>query len=275
MIWMRGAVTLALGAVLACAAAGCGSSGAKADAGGAGTGGAGAGGSDGGDAAGGAGGDGGQPDAAPDLAMDFGGATESDVAINCPTGGGALAPAAAAVLIDDFSNPGKLDGRTRAGTGFEVREQFSATPSAHFDPEPRVETKCGAAAAGAAHVRGEAADTGATFAMIFSGGGEAGAPSAKYDASGKKGISFRVALGDAKAPKLVTVQVNVAGSNWDYTKDVIVNGTAWQEVTVLWTDLQAAAAAPKFSAAALNQIVLPFASGEMVDLYVDDVAFVP
>jgi hypothetical protein len=206
-----------------------------------------------------------------DLATDFA-EPVSDVAINCPTSGGALAPAAAAQLIDDFQGSGRLDGRSRAGEGFTVREQFDATAEARFDPTPGVEPKCGAAAAGAAHIRGAAADTGATFALIFSGAG--GKPANRYDSSATKGLRFRVALGDAKATKLLSISVNLADSQWDYTKDVIVEGTVWQDVEVLWSELQAVPAAPKFSAAALNQIVFPLIPNADVDFYIDDLAFI-
>jgi hypothetical protein len=273
MSTMRGAVAVLLAGALAAATSqgGCGggaASGTAGTGGGAGTT-SGAAGVDGGAA--------GQPadaatDAVLDLATDFA-EPASDVAINCPTGGGALAPAAAAVLIDDFQSGGRLDGRSRVGQGFTVKEQFDATADARFDPIPGVEAKCGAAAPGAAHIRGAAADTGATFALIFSGGGDAGKN--RYDASAMKGIRFRVALGDAQATKLLTVSMNVADSQWDYTKDVIVAGTAWQDVEVRWSELQAAPAAPAFAAAALNQLVFPLIPHADVDLYIDDLAFIP
>jgi hypothetical protein len=267
MSTMRGAVTgLILTATVGCGGGAPG----KADGGGAGsTGNAGQGGASGGvggasiDAA---------VDSVPDVATDFGGGT-SDVAVNCPTGTGIAA--AAATLIDDFAATGVLNGRMRTGIGFAVKEQFDATANAHFDPEPGIESKCGAAAPGAAHIRGTAADTGATFALIFSGTSDAGKPTAFYDASGTKGVSLYVALGDAKATKLFTVQVNLADSKWDYTKDVIVNATTWQKVDVLWSDLAAGAAAPKFSAAGLNQIVFPLIANADVDIYIDDIAFIP
>jgi hypothetical protein len=271
--WTRGAVALALLAGVAVSPGGCGGSNGAADGGGAGTGSAGDGGGAGTDGGGGT--DAGAPDGPQDQATDFGEPMTSDVAINCPTGGGPLAPAAAAVLIDDFSGVGLLDGRSRVGAGFEIKEQFDATANALFDPEPGVEPKCGAAAAGAAHFRGKAADTGATFTVVFSSAGDGGKASNHYDASATKGITFRVALGDPKAVKVLTVQVNLADSQWDYTKDVIVDGTAWQNVTIAWADLQAAPAAPTFSAAALNQIVFPFSAGDDVDFYVDDLAFAP
>src|SRR5260221_217309 len=95
---------------------------------------------------------------------------------------------------------------------------------------------------------------GAGRAAGSAGGGAPGAGGARadhYDAGASRGVSFRVALGDAAASKLLTLQVNLAGSQWDYTKDVTVGGTTWQTVTVLWTDLRAAPGAPAFSAAAL------------------------
>jgi hypothetical protein len=274
MSTMRGAVTLLVAGTLV--AAGCGGGGAGGAAGSGGRGAGGTTGSAGGGAGGGAAGaspDAATTDAGMDLATDFA-EPASDVAINCPTGAGALAPAAAAMLIDDFQSGGRLDGRSRVGEGFVVKEQFDATADARFEPTPGVEAKCGAAAPGAAHIRGAAADTGATFALIFSGAtGDGGKPANRHDASATKGVRFRVALGDAKATKLLTVSVNQADSQWDYTKDVIVNGTVWQDVEILWTDLQAAPAAPKFSAAALNQIVFPFIPNADVDFYLDDFSF--
>jgi hypothetical protein len=268
-------------ALLAVALGACGGSGAKGGAGGAGGAGAGAGGggagAGGGGADGGAGTGGAPTDGPPDLATDFGSPMAGDAATNCPHDPALpIAAQAPAVLIDDFSGAGLLDGRSRVGVGFDVREQFDATADARFDPEPSVEPKCGAAAAGAAHIRGKAADTGATFSLIFSSAGDGGKASDHYDASATTGITFRAALGDPKASQLVTVQINLAGSNkFDYTKDVIVSGTAWQEFTIKWTELQAAPAAPAFSPATLNQIVIPFAAGDNVDLYLDDLAFVP
>jgi hypothetical protein len=273
----RGA--LAAAAILAVTAAmsACGSGGGKGAA-------AGAGGADAGGAAGSAGGgaagtaapvDGGAgADAKADLATDFG-APQPDVPVHCPTAAGALAPADAPLVIDDFDGTGKLDGRIRSTDAFAVREQFDATANATFAPAPAIETSCGAAAPGAAHIRGRAADTGATFAIIFSSpapGG--GTPLDHDDASATRGFSFRVALGDPAASKLVSLQVNLAGSKWDYTKDVPIDGTTWQTVTVLWTDLESAPGAPAFSPAALNQIVFPFFPDTDVDLYIDDVAFV-
>ena len=78
---------------------------------------------------------------------------------------------------------------------------------------------------------------------------------------------------ETSASKLVTVQVNVTQSQWDYTKDLSVSGTAWQTVTILWSELQAAPNADPFSPATLNQIVFPFFPDTDVDLYIDDVAF--
>jgi hypothetical protein len=276
LITMRGAVTALLAGAFVAAAlqAGCGGGGKP----------AGAAGADGGAGTGGAGMDGGEAgeaidakadgttDVVLDLATDFAD-PPSDVAINCPTGGGVAAPAG--VLIDDFQSGGRLNGRSREGQGFTVKEQFDATADARFDPVPGVEARCGAAAPGAAHIRGAAADTGATFALIFSGTGAGGKPVNRYDASATKGVRFRVALGDAKATKLLTVSVNVADSLYDYTKDVIVGGTAWQDVEVRWSELQAAAAAPAFSAAGVNQIVFPLIPHADVDLYIDDMAFIP
>jgi hypothetical protein len=268
MSTMRGALT---GLILT-VAVGCGGGGAGSKA----EGGAGSGGGAGqGGASGGTGGTGtdGATDSIADLATDFAGGT-SDAAVTCPTGTGTAA--GAAVLIDDFGGTGALNGRMRTGVGFAVTEQFDATANAHFDPEPGVEARCGAAAPGAAHIRGAAADTGATFALIFTGTGDGGKAATSYDASGTKGVTFYAALGDAKATKLFTVQVNLADAqHWDYTKDVIVNGTTWQKVEVLWSDLQAAPAATKFSAAILNQIVFPLIPNADVDLYVDDIAFIP
>jgi len=260
-------------AVAAIAVAGCGG-GAKAD-GGAGQSGGGAGGASGaaGSASGGAGGVDAGRDAGKDLATDFGGPTP-EAAANCPLAVGALAPAAAPLVIDDFAGTGMLDGRQRGTDAFTVKEQFDATPNARFDPAPAIDPNCGAAAPGAAHIRGVAADTGATFAIIFSSGGDGGKPGDHYDASAARGITFRAALGDAKAMTLFTLQLNATGSDWDYTKDVVVTGTTWQDVTILWSDLQAAPGATPFSPATLNQIVFPFSPGSMTDLYVDDVAFV-
>ena len=212
-------------------------------------------------------------DVVKDVATDFGGATP-EVMANCPLSMGALAPAMTDLIIDDFAGTGLLDGRIRSTPLFNVKEQFDATPDARFDPAPAIDPACGAAGAGAAHVRGTAADTGATFAIIFSSGGDGGQPADHYDASGARGITFRAALGGAKTNMVFTVQLNAAGSRWDYTKDVVVKGTTWQDVQILWPDLEAAPAAPAFTPVTLNQIVFPFSPDANVDLYVDDVAFV-
>ena len=200
----------------------------------------------------------------------------AEVSAHCPIGGPARSRPAAAEprRIDDFEGSGHLDGRQRATNSFTIKEQFDATAGATFMPAPAIETTCGAAGLGAAHIRGRAADTGATFALVFSVPVAGGKAVDHYDASGTKGVSFRVALGDASASKLVSLQVNVSGSQWDYTKDVTVTGTAWQTVTLPWSDLQAAANADPFSAAKLNQIVFLFFADTDVDLYVDDIAFV-
>jgi hypothetical protein len=270
---MRGVGVLVI-AACALGAGACGGAGAKADAGGAGAGGGAAGSAGGGGASGGAGA---ATDAAADdrvdQATDFGAPTP-EVAVHCPAAGGALAPAAADLIIDDFAGTGRLDGRQRSGGPFTVKEQFDATASATFTPAPAIEGSCGAAAPGAAHIAGRAADTGATFALVFSSPADGGKPADHFDASGTTGVSFRAALGAATASKLLTLQVNLTGSPWDYTKDVSVNGTTWQTVTILWTDLQAAPGAPVFSAATLNQLVFPFSAGADVDLYLDDLAFV-
>ncbi|HTA17956.1 MAG TPA: hypothetical protein VK989_01605 [Polyangia bacterium] len=212
-------------------------------------------------------------DSVKDVATDFGGPTP-DVMANCPLRMGALAPAMTDLIIDDFAGTGLLDGRIRSTPLFNVKEQFDATPDAHFDPAPAIDPACGAAGAGAAHVRGTAADTGATFAIIFSSGGDGGKPADHYDASGARGITFRAALGAAKTNMLFTLKLNAAGSPWDYTKDVVVTGTTWQDVQILWSDLEAAPAAPAFAPETLNQIVFPFSADADVDLYIDDVAFV-
>jgi hypothetical protein len=212
---------------------------------------------------------------ATDLATDFGAATY-DGPIACPSAGGALPAVAANVRIDDFSGAGPLNGRTVPGVNFLVTEQFDATANAHFDPVPAIESRCGAAALGAAHIKGSAADTGATFALVFSGGGAPGGQAAGfYNASATKGISFRAALGDPGATKLLTVQVNVITSQWDYTHDVIIDGTTWQDVRILWSELQGAPGAPALAASGLNQIVFPLIPNAAVDLYLDDIAFIP
>jgi hypothetical protein len=281
----RGARALTIAALALMAA--CGGGGAKGDASTGGTGGDAVGGR--GDAVGGSGGDGGgggnagamsdagNPDAGLDakldLATDFG-VSESDGAVTCPTG--TVTTSAVGALIDDFRDSGKLNGRLRQTDAFTAAEQFDATPNAKLDFTPRVETTCGALTPGAAHIRGTPVDAGATFAIVFGGKSAAGAKApAFFDASATSGLVFYVALGDAKATTLFTVQVNLADSQWDYTADVVVAGTAWQKVEVRWADLQAAPAAPTFSAAKLNQIVFPFVADAPVDLYLDDVAFLP
>jgi hypothetical protein len=234
--------------------------------------GGGAGGSAGAKVDGGAGAGGGE-DAQADLATDFG-APEPDVVIRCPTADGTIPPAAAELVIDDFDGTGLLDGRIRSTATLSVREQFDVGADAKFTPPPAIEGRCGAVAPGAAHIRGMAAASGSTFAIIFSTPVAGGKPLAMYDASATKGVSFHVALGAEGMNKLYTVQVNLAKSSWDYTKDIVVTGSKWQTVTIMWSDLQAAPAAPAFSAATLNQIVIPFVGDENVDLYIDDVAFV-
>jgi hypothetical protein len=199
-----------------------------------------------------------------------GSAAAAAPASSCPTG-----PTAAAVeparLIEDFAGGGPLEGRTRATPGFAVREQFQATPDARFDPAPAV-AACGG---GAAHVKGTAAGTGATYTLVFSGPPiAAGAPPARsVDASRSQGIAFRAALGSARASRLHTVELGVLGSKWSYAKDFTLDGTAWQRVAVRWSDLHAAPGAPPFSPATLNQIVFSFPSGAPVDVYLDDLAF--
>ena len=152
-------------------------------------------------------------DAKPDLATDFG-QPQPDVPVHCPTAVGALPAEDAALVIDDFDGTGKLDGRIRSTSAFAVREQFDATASATFDPPPAIETTCGAAAPGAAHIRGRAADTGATFALVFSTPVAGSKPLDHYDASATRGFSFRIALGDPAASKLVSLQVNLTGATW-------------------------------------------------------------
>src|SRR5882724_3812081 len=208
---------LALGAMaFGLAGAGRGGGGASLEAGG-----AGAGGADGGDATDGAAGVVGDVSAEEkvDAPADVGEAMP-EVAVRCPTAAGALAPAAAELVIDDFVGSGPLAGRQRSGAAFIVREQFDATAGAMFDPAPAIEPACGAAAPGAAHIRGRAANTGATFALVFGARDDGGAPADRFDASATTGLSFRVALGDAAATKLLSVQVNLAQSPWDYTNDV-------------------------------------------------------
>jgi hypothetical protein len=212
--------------------------------------------------------------ARPDVPTDFG-VSESDVAVRCPTSDADLPAAAPELVIDDFDGTGLLDGRIRSTAALSVREQFDVGADAKFSPPPAIEGRCGAAAPGAAHIRGVAAASGSTFALVFSTPMPGGMPLAMYDASATKGVSFRIALGaEGDANKLYTVQVNLAKSTWDYTKDVVVAGTHWQTVTILWSDLQAAPAAPAFSPAALNQIEIPFLDAGDVDLYLDDIAFV-
>ena len=270
MVRMRSGVGVAVAAIVVTALVGCGGGAAKPDASGVDAGAGATGGADAGDVETSVDA---ELESKPDLATDFAGPS-ADVVTRCPTAAAALAPAAGALVIDDFDGTGRLDGRIRANGVFTVREQFDATSGATFDPAPAIEAGCGAGALGAAHIRGRAADTGATFAIVFSTPAPGGTPAARYDASGTTGISFRIALGDASASKIVTLQVNLAGSQWDYTKDVAVDGTAWQTVTILWSDLQAAPTAPAFSPAALNQLVFPFFPDTDVDVYLDDLAFV-
>jgi hypothetical protein len=273
------ATAAALALAFALLAARCGGGGgAKGDAAPGGAGGTGAaGGAHGGSGGGGdadaaAGGPDASADAKVDLATDFG-ASESDGPVTCPTG---TAPAATAgALIDDFRDGGKLNGRLRQTDTFTAAEQFDATMNAKLDFAPRVETTCGALTPGAAHIRGTPADTGATFAVVFGGKADGGKAPAFFDASATSGVVFYVALGDPKATTLFTVQVNLADSQWDYTADIVVAGTAWQKVEMRWANLQAGAAAPKFSAAKLNQLVFPLVADAPVDLYLDDLAFLP
>jgi hypothetical protein len=272
------ALTIAAAAALALLGARCGGGGAKGDAAPGGAGGTHGGGLGGGGGSAGATGGAGDPDASADakldLATDFG-APESDAPVTCPTG--TATASAAGTLIDDFRDGGNLNGRLRQTDGFTAAEQFDATPNAKLDFAPRVEAMCGALTPGAAHIRGTLAGTGATFAVVFGGKAADGGGKAPafFDASATSGLVFYVALGDAKATTLFTVQVNLADSQWDYTADVVVAGTAWQKVEVRWADLQAAPAAPKFSAAKLNQIVFPLVADAPVDLYLDDLAFLP
>jgi hypothetical protein len=284
---MRGAVGSfgALGAAVALALAGScsggtqtvtgagarGGHGASAAAGGGQGGSSGAGAAAGADGGAGAGTDGG---AKPDVATDFG-PPEPDVVIRCPTADGALPAAAPELVIDDFEGSGLLDGRIRSTDAMSVREQFDVGADAKFVPPPAIEGRCGAAAPGAAHIRGVAAPSGSTFAIIFSTHVPGAQPLPMYDASATKGLTFRIALGaEGDANKVYTVQMNLAKSTWDYAKDVVVVGTHWQTVTILWSDLTAAAGAPAFTPATLNQIVIPFVDAGDVDLYLDDIAFV-
>jgi hypothetical protein len=225
-------------------------------------------------AAGADGGAGAGVDASPDVATDFGPA-EPDVVVRCPTSDADLPAAAPELVIDDFAGTGPLDGRIRMTDTLSVREQFDVGADAKFSPAPAIEGRCGAAAPGAAHIRGVAAPSGSTFAIIFGTPVAGGKPVAMYDASATRGVSFRIALGaEGDANKVFSLQVNLAKSTWDYTKDVVVAGTSWQTVTILWSDLQAAPAAPAFSPATLNQLVIPFVDAGNVDLYLDDFAFV-
>ena len=212
-------------------------------------------------------------DQRPDLATDFG--PISDAPTRCPTAAGALPATDPALTIDAYEGTGRLDGRIRSNGVFTVKEQFDASGGGKFDPVPAIDEACGAAAPGAAHIRGRAASPGATYALVFSSPMDGGGPRLDhYDASGTKGVSFRIALGDASSSKLVTLQVNLAGSKWDYTKDVAIGGTTWQTVTVMWSDLDAAPGAPTFDATALNQLVFPFSPDTDVDVFLDDLAFV-
>jgi hypothetical protein len=280
-----GAVATSFIAAVAVAAAACGGGGTQyvTGAGGHGAGGSagaagaagGMGGAGGAGAAGAAGAAGGGTDGgAPDLATDFG-TPEPDVIVRCPTADGDLAAADPALVIDDFDGTGPLDGRIRMTDAMTVKEQFDVGADAKFTPAPAIEGRCGAAAPGAAHIRGVAAPSGSSFAIVFSTPAPGGKPIPSYDASATRGVTFRIALGaEGAANKIYTVQVNLAKSTWDYTKDVVVAGTQWQSVTILWSDLQAAPAAPAFSPAALNQLVIPFVDQGDVDLYLDDIAFV-
>ena len=270
----RGVLALVMMAGVVTMAGACGGSGGKADGGaGAGGGAAGGGGSAGADAAAGVSGDGAAgADAKLDQATDFG--APPDAVVQCPTADGGLAPADPALVIDDFADTGKLDGRIRATSAFVVKEQFDATANAHFPTAPAIETSCGAAAPGAAHIVGMAADTGATFALVFSTPVEGGTPLPLYNAAGTKGVTFRMALGKAKTTSIFGVPVNLAQSTWDYATDVIVAGQTWQPMTARWGDLQSAANAEPFNNTRLNQIVFLFSPGDDVDLYIDDIAFV-
>jgi hypothetical protein len=194
-------------------------------------------------------------------------------ASQCPRADRPLAAPDPRRVIDDFATGGPLDGRVRAGEAFVVTEQFLSTPAARFEPPPAVDGACGAAAPGAAHIKGTAADTGATYSMVLATTGTSTSkPAAFYDASASGGVTFRAALGNARAAKTFTVRLGVAGSPWAYTKDLVVDGPAWKTFEVRWADLDAASGAPPFSPSALAQIVFPFASGAPVDLFLDDVA---
>ncbi|HET6280856.1 MAG TPA: hypothetical protein VFH73_07820 [Polyangia bacterium] len=253
---------VALGALVATATACSGGGSAAPDDGG--------GGVSGSDAGGGAGGsEVAVLDGPADVPADF----SSDGRPTCPAGGGGLAPVEAALLIDDFSGSGLLEGRRVMRSAFTIHEQFSASVNAQFDVQPGIDPVCGAAAAGAAHIAGMPADAGATFAIIFGSG--AGTPMAEfYDASATKGITFRAAVGDAHASRVFSVRMGVAGSTWSYTKDIEVKGTAWESVNLIWAELEKAPAAPTFDASKLNQLVLTLTSGADIDIFLDDVAFI-
>ena len=193
---------------------------------------------------------------------------------SCPVAAGALAPPAATLLIDAFAGAAvALNGRTLTQAGFVVAERFDATVNAQFSPTPYLDPRCGAAAAGAAHIAGMAADQGATLTLVFSTLGHADDDPSFFDASGMKGITFRAALGSAASEKIFSLRAGVAGSTWSYAKDVVVADATWQDVEVLWSDLMRAPAAPAFEAGKLNQLVLTFISGTTVDIYLDDLAF--
>ena len=232
----------------------------------------GGGGAGGSDASGGDGGvESGVLDGPPDVPADF----SADGRPTCPTGGAGLAPAEAALLIDDFTGTGLLEGRRVTRPAFSIHEQFNATVNAQFDVPPSIDPVCGAAAVGAAHIAGMPADAGATLAIIFSSGGAAGAPMAElYDASATKGITFRAAMGDKQASRMFSIRVGEAESTWSYTKDIEVKGTAWESVNIVWTELDKAPQAPAFDPSKLNQLVLTLTSGADVDIFLDDVAFI-
>jgi hypothetical protein len=231
----------------------------------------GGGGAGGSDASGGSGGvESGVLDGPPDVPADFSGDGGRPV---CPTGGGALAPAEAALLIDDFTGTGLLEGRRVTRSGFAIHEQFNATVNSQFDVPPSIDPVCGAAAAGAAHIAGMPADAGATLAIIFSSGA-AGAPTESYDASATKGITFRAAVGDKQASRMFSIRVGETESTWSYTKDIEVKGTAWESINIVWTELEKAPQAPAFNPSKLNQLVLTLTSGAAIDIFLDDVAFI-
>jgi hypothetical protein len=192
---------------------------------------------------------------------------------SCPLPAGPLLPPPAPSLIDDFVGPAaSLNGRTLAQAGFIVAERFDATINARFSPAPYLDPRCGAAAAGAAHIAGMAADQGATLTLVFATVGQADDPSF-FDASVMHGITFRAALGSAESEKTFSLRAGVAGSTWSYTKDIVIADNSWHSVDVLWSDLDRAPAAPAFDAGKLNQLVLTFISGTTVDIYLDDLAF--